>query len=306
MKRKRLRASTGKPKCYRCEKTVTRSGDCACTDNVCLIHGDSSKILPYFDNGVFDSIVSDPPYPEVPREYGKLSVLDWFNLTNTVIYNCKRTLTERGSLVFILQPNSEKCGKMRPWIWDFMSKWSNDWNVVQDIYWFNTAPSPTIHISRKFGLLKPSIKYCVWLGSPNCFRQQDAILMDMSFVSLKKASDFSQAKMMSPSGLYCKSRASFYQRGIQSGGTCPPNVIVVANSNSRDIPSTYGHPARTPNFLANWLIRYITPKGGITVDPFCGSGTMLFEARKLGVRALGIEAIKEYCDICSEKLESIK
>ena len=35
------------------------------------------------------------------------------------------------------------------------------------------------------------------------------------------------------------------------------------------------HPAATPYDVAAWWCRYILPPGGVLLDPFCGSGTML-------------------------------
>lgn len=49
------------------------------------------------------------------------------------------------------------------------------------------------------------------------------------------------------------------------------------------------HPADLPEELAERIIVTWSPPGGLVLDPFCGSGTTLQVANRLGRRALGIE-----------------
>jgi DNA modification methylase len=47
------------------------------------------------------------------------------------------------------------------------------------------------------------------------------------------------------------------------------------------------YPARMHPLLARRLIASLSPVGGVVLDPFCGGGTVLVEARAAGRRALG-------------------
>src|SRR4029077_6586706 len=80
-----------------------------------------------------------------------------------------------GSAVFVLQPNSRKVGSMRLWLWEFMVWAGTEWNMVQDAWWGNISAMPEAH-SIQGRLMRPSLKACVWLGHPGCFRDQDAVL----------------------------------------------------------------------------------------------------------------------------------
>ena len=49
------------------------------------------------------------------------------------------------------------------------------------------------------------------------------------------------------------------------------------------------HPTVKPLDLMQWLCRLITPKGGLILDPFCGSGTTGAACLLIGRRFIGIE-----------------
>jgi site-specific DNA-methyltransferase (adenine-specific) len=54
------------------------------------------------------------------------------------------------------------------------------------------------------------------------------------------------------------------------------------------------HPTVKPLDLKQWLVRLVTPKGGIVLDPFAGTGTTGEAAWREGMRAVLIEAEPEY------------
>lgn len=62
------------------------------------------------------------------------------------------------------------------------------------------------------------------------------------------------------------------------------------------------HPTVKSVQLMSWLIRLITPPGGLVLDPFCGSGTTLLAAVKGGWRAIGIEQDPGYADLIRRRL----
>lgn len=65
------------------------------------------------------------------------------------------------------------------------------------------------------------------------------------------------------------------------------------------------HATVKPLSLMRYLVRLITPKGGIVLEPFAGSGTTLLAAKKEGFEFVGIERELEYCKIAEQRLESV-
>lgn len=65
------------------------------------------------------------------------------------------------------------------------------------------------------------------------------------------------------------------------------------------------HPTVKPLDLCRWLVRLVTPLGGLVLDPFAGSGTTLVAARREGMRAIGIELSAEYAAIIADRLQQL-
>lgn len=63
-----------------------------------------------------------------------------------------------------------------------------------------------------------------------------------------------------------------------------------------------GHPALFPEQLAARLIEVFSFPGESVLDPFCGTGTTLLAAHRLGRRGLGIDISAEYLALTEQRL----
>lgn len=63
------------------------------------------------------------------------------------------------------------------------------------------------------------------------------------------------------------------------------------------------HPTVKPVALMRWLVRLVTPPGGLVVEPFAGSGTTMVACEHEDFRCVGIEAEPAYCDIIRARVE---
>ena len=265
-----------------------------------LHHGDCLAILPTLESSSVDCVFTDPPYAEIDREYGRLTEPQWHELMHGVVKEIRRILKPSGSAVFVIQPNSEKVGRMRLWVWEFMVWLGREWNIVQDAYWWNHTTFPTIHCQRQIGLMRPSVKNCIWVGSHNCYREQSEVLWTQS-ESMKATSLEDRSLRYHPCGVSVRP-GRMKEATDSRGGSTPFNLLPMANSDSSG--KQKGHPASTPMKLAEWWIKYICPPGGTVLDPFTGSGTTGVAAKKLGRSFVGIEQFDKYFAIASERLKT--
>lgn len=66
-----------------------------------------------------------------------------------------------------------------------------------------------------------------------------------------------------------------------------------------------GHPCPKPIRLMKWMVMRASLEDETVLDPFCGSGTTLVAAKKLGRHFLGFDVSEDYCRIARERLAAI-
>jgi DNA modification methylase len=83
---------------------------------------------------------------------------------------------------------------------------------------------------------------------------------------------------------------------LRGGSAAERKALEAALSVEPDEEATLAHvhgfhsyPARLHPETARRLVADLSPAGGTVLDPFCGSGTVLVEARLLGRRAVGVD-----------------
>lgn len=66
--------------------------------------------------------------------------------------------------------------------------------------------------------------------------------------------------------------------------------------------ATNNHPTVKPTELMRWLCRLVTPRGGVILDPFMGSGSTGRGARAEGFEFVGIEIDPDYARIAKARI----
>jgi DNA modification methylase len=262
-----------------------------------LVPGDCRQGLKTIGTASVDCVVTDPPYPGVQREYGKLSEPDWQDLMRAVVRECRRALKPTGSMVVILQPTFRKAGRMRLWPWEFVLWAAGQWNLVQDVYWARPDPPPGGVAAGRTGLLRSAVKWCVWLGPPTCYRNQAAVLKP----PCEHVYDRRREQVEDWSNGYTCRRQTMNNTTLLRGGATPFNVLTISAAHGS--PASVDHPAVLPLAVADWWVRYLLPAGGVLLDPFAGTGTTLEAGLAHGAsRVIGIEKMAKYRKQCERRL----
>lgn len=80
------------------------------------------------------------------------------------------------------------------------------------------------------------------------------------------------------------------------------NYLMAGDKN----PIKRKHPAHFPDQLPLDFIPTFCPPTGIVLDPFVGSGTTAYIAKKLKRKFIGFDISKEYCDLAEERLATVE
>ena len=71
-------------------------------------------------------------------------------------------------------------------------------------------------------------------------------------------------------------------------------------------PTQNIHPTVKPIDLMRYLVRLVTPKNGICLDPYLGSGTTAIACEMEKFSWIGIELMPEYAEIAKARIGAVK
>jgi len=83
--------------------------------------------------------------------------------------------------------------------------------------------------------------------------------------------------------------------------TLVPGRIVDTSSNRKQ--SAHPYPRKLAHM--EWLVKWFSNEGETIPDPFCGSGTTLAAAQRLGRRSVGVDLSAEYLALAQKRLEGV-
>ena len=92
------------------------------------------------------------------------------------------------------------------------------------------------------------------------------------------------------------------QTGSDVGGASRFFYCPKTSKKDRDVDNI--HPTVKPTDLMAYLVRLVTPKGGVVLDPFMGSGSTGKAAVREGMDFVGIERESEYFDIAEARIQN--
>ena len=76
-----------------------------------------------------------------------------------------------------------------------------------------------------------------------------------------------------------------------------------APKSERPVVDGVAHSTVKPVTLMRWLVRMVTPPGGVVLDPFAGSGTTLEAATLEGFKSIGVEREADYLPLIHARLD---
>ena len=105
------------------------------------------------------------------------------------------------------------------------------------------------------------------------------------------------------SGGWANEKGNKTDPGFGDEGTAA-RYFYCAKASKKDRDEGNEHPTVKPTELMKYLCRLVTPKGGVVLDPFMGSGSTGKAAIEEGLSFVGIEMDQDYFEIACARIEA--
>jgi len=254
--------------------------------------------------GKVNLIITSPPFPlNRKKKYGNFNGDEYIEWLTSITSQFSELLTEDGSFVIEIGnawEENEPTMSTLPLETLLQIKKSGNFKLCEQFVWFNTAklPSPVQWVNIERSRVKDSFTNIWWLAKTSKPKANNKNVLEAYSVSMEKLLKNKKYN----SGV----RPSEHKIGEKSfltnhGGAIPSNVLVGSNTVSNSEYLKYcqengitPHPARMPNFIPEFFVKFLTDENDLVFDPFGGSNTTGEISESLNRRWIATELDENY------------
>jgi len=233
-------------------------------DGITIYNADCRDVLPQLEP--VDLVLTDPPYGVTRNEWDSFDFIPqwWLQM---------KRLAKNAIVLTAQQPfTSEMVIAGRDWF-----KWADVWHKTQSRGFLNAKVMPLREHEDILVFGPGRVTYNPQFTAKN----RDNI---RPVTPRTKLSDnYGSANLE-------------WKREQPNDVSFPRSVVRFENSQDGQ------HPTQKPLSLFAYLLKTYSNPADAILDPFMGSGTTLRAAKDLGLKAIGIEIERKYCDIAVERL----
>jgi len=250
-----------------------------------IIFNSSAEKMSELPDESVNLVVTSPPY-NIDIKYGNkwenrkvtksksikyqdnLSEKDYQELIKNVVNECKRVLHPQGTIFFNMKNRLIDDQIIPPfWVLDLFKELYLKNIIIWNFDWGGAT-------SKRFS---SRYEYVFFFSKDK--KNWTFNLEDISIPSLNYRPDRYKSQYKNPSDVW---------------------KIPLVSGNSIERTE---HPAQYPEKMIERIIKAVTNKGDLVLDPFMGSGTSAVVAKKLGRDYVGYEINKEYIEIANKRLK---
>jgi site-specific DNA-methyltransferase (cytosine-N4-specific) len=285
--------------------------------------GDSLDLMKGIKSENVDLIMTSPPFAlERKKAYGNVSADDYANWFEPFAEEFWRILSPTGSLVIHIGTSWEKGKPFKNlYVYELLislcKKYESKFHLAQEFFWYNPAklPSPAEWVTVRRIRAKDAVDYIWWLckdekakaNNRNVLKQYSEsmknLLKNGYKAKLRPSEHNISTKFQNDRGGAIPSNLLKSEPNYTEGQGDPNNLLVYSNTAStdrylklcrqnEDIATI--NPARYPENIPEFFIRFLTDPSDKVLDPFGGSNTTGYSAESLGRRWIAFDLISEY------------
>jgi len=249
-----------------------------------------------------DLIMTSPPFGLVRKKsYGNEDADEYCNWFRPFAEGFKRVLKDDGSLVIDIG-GAWIPGQPTRSLYHFkllvMLVEEYGFHLCQEHYWWNPAklPTPAEWVNVRRVRVKDAVNSVWWLSKTPFPKANNRRVLAPYSKSMQDLLKNGYVGKLRPSGHDISTKFQ-----VDNGGSVPPNLLAIANTESTSRYQEYCrdnnipiHPARFPPQLPEYFIRFLTEPGDMVLDPFGGSCVTGAVAETLDRRWTCCEMSEEY------------
>ncbi|MGA2763520.1 MAG: site-specific DNA-methyltransferase [Spirochaetia bacterium] len=264
------------------------------------------------DNSV-NLVVTSPPYAlHFQKEYGnvaKSKYVEWFV---PFAFQILRILREDGSFILNIGGSYNAGSPTRSlYVYRLLLELCENvgFHLAQEFFWHNPAklPAPAEWVNVRRLRVKDSIEYIFWLSKTEWPKADNRKVLVEYSNDMKRLIARGYKAKQRPSGHNITSK---FRK--DKGGSIPSNVITRGNNESNSVyfqrlkkAGLRPHPARFPQALPEFFLKFLTDENDIVVDPFAGSNTSGAAAERHGRRWLSFEIDPHYVEASRYRFDGL-
>jgi DNA modification methylase len=267
--------------------------------------GRAEELLPSLAAGSVDLVMTSPPFALLrEKAYGNLDQDDYVEWLVSFGPEVRRVLKETGSFVLDLGGAYRRGLPVRSlYNYRVLLRLCDEcgFHLAEEFFWHNPCklPSPIEWVNKRKIRAKDAVNTVWWLSKTEQPRADvRKVLAEYSPRMRQLLADplkFYSEKVR-PSGHDVSSNFA-----KDNGGAIPSNLLQYPNTDSNSLYlrlcKRFGlppHPARFPEALPEFFIRFLTDPGDRVLDVFAGSNATGWAAERLGRKWLAVDASREY------------
>jgi DNA modification methylase len=264
--------------------------------------GDSLQVLKSLPPDSINLVFTSPPFALTrKKEYGNKEAdeyVDWFLVFAKEFY---RVMKKDGSFVVDLGGAFLKGIPVRSiYQFELLVRLVREigFYLAQEFYHYNPArlPAPAEWVNIRRIRVKDSVNVVWWLSKEPFPKANNKKVLKPYSKSMQQLLANGYKPKRRPSGHDISDK--FMK---ENDGAIPPNILELPNTDSNSVylrkckqAGVKPHPARFPEKLPEFFIRFLTDEHDIVLDPFAGSNTTGQVAERLNRHWLSIEINEEY------------
>ncbi len=267
--------------------------------------GDSRELLKHLPEESVDLIVTSPPFALLRQKaYGNVTQRDYVSWLLEFGREAKRVLRSTGSFVLDLG-GAYRRGKPSRSLYNYrvLIEFCDTlgYQLAEEFFWYNPAklPSPIEWVNKRKIRVKDAVD-TIWWFSKDDFPRADVTQVLVPY------SERMKKLLQNPDRFYKPGqRPSGHDisQAFANGrdGAIPSNLLEISNTASNShyqrvckLLGRQRHPARFPEDLPAFFIKFLTQPGDLVLDIFSGSNTTGYVAETLNRRWLSMEIDRSY------------